>query len=80
MAHGQKSAAKYFSRVESGRVTQTDNFTVDTTCITCGKCASICPAQAIRIDDDQPQWTSDTCVVCFGCLRICPTESIRYGK
>lgn len=80
MAKGQKSAAKYFSRVEAGHVTDTDNFSVDASCIGCGKCESICPADSIQVTDGRPHWVSDRCAVCFGCLRICPTESITYGR
>ncbi len=80
MTTSQKSAAKLFSRVESGKIKKTNNFTVDKFCIGCGKCAEVCPAESIKLDRCEPVWTKDECYVCFGCLRVCPTESIRYGQ
>lgn len=73
------SAAQYFHRVNLDKVLYTDNFNVKDTCIGCGHCATICPAEAITMENDQPVWTKHRCFMCFGCLRLCPTHSIYYG-
>lgn len=74
-----KSAAGLYTRVDLDEVLYTDNFSVCKSCIGCGKCSRICPAEAIKIKDGHPVWTKETCLMCFGCLRLCPTAAIRYG-
>lgn len=79
MAHVIQSKTNFFHRVELENVTNTDNFSTTDACIGCGQCASVCPAYAIKMEDDHPTWIGDTCLVCFGCLRLCPAQAIRYG-
>lgn len=74
-----KSAAGLYTRVDLDEVLYTDNFSVCKSCIGCGKCSRICPAEAIKLKDGHPIWIKETCLMCFGCLRLCPTAAIRYG-
>ena len=74
-----KSAAGLYTRVDLDEVLYTDNFSVCKSCIGCGKCSRICPAEAIKMKDGHPVWIKETCLMCFGCLRLCPTAAIRYG-
>ncbi len=49
------------------------------TCISCGKCASVCPMNNIRIEKGKPVWGND-CTHCMACICRCPVEAIEYGK
>jgi len=54
------------------------SFYSDENCISCGKCALLCPAEKIRIQDNRPIWNENIeCQFCLGCLHRCPTESIQ---
>lgn len=48
-------------------------------CIGCGKCALICPARNITMEDHKPVWGND-CFSCCACFHICPENAISYGK
>ena len=50
----------------------------DENCIGCGTCASICPADNIRMQDDRPVWL-DHCVGCFGCYHWCSQGAVSFG-
>lgn len=58
----------------------TKKFRADSKCIGCGKCAEICPAQAIRIENKRPVWVKDKCLKCCGCINRCPAGAIQYGS
>ena len=49
------------------------------TCISCGKCAKICPLNNIRMENRKPVWGKN-CTHCMACICHCPTEAIEYGK
>ena len=44
-------------------------------CIGCGKCAQICPPQAIT-PGKPPFFDLDRCISCFCCAEICPQGAI----
>ena len=48
---------------------------VEKTCVSCGKCADICPYDAIKSD-----FTTKTtrCTFCQTCKGVCPTHSIKF--
>ena len=48
-------------------------------CVSCGKCASVCPENNIKVTDGRPQW-SDHCIHCMACINLCPKDAIEYGK
>ena len=50
----------------------------DENCIGCGTCASVCPVDNIRMQDDQPVWM-DNCMGCFGCYHWCPQGAVSFG-
>lgn len=46
-------------------------------CIGCAKCAEICPAKVITMNDHRrPECDYDNCISCFCCHEICPVEAI----
>ena len=58
----------------------TKQFHVDSSCISYGKCAEICPSDAIRIVSGRPYWEKSKCYKCCGCINRCPVSAIQYGK
>ena len=54
-------------------------FYVTDDCISCGKCAEVCPLSNIRIAGGTPVWGS-SCTHCMACICRCPKEAIEYGK
>lgn len=58
---------------------KSDPFTVSNACISCGKCASLCPLGNIRIESGKPVWGKN-CTHCMACICSCPAQAIEYGK
>lgn len=54
-------------------------FSVDKKCISCGKCAKLCPLQNIRMHHGRPVWGKE-CTHCMACICRCPAEAIEYGR
>ncbi len=48
-------------------------------CISCGKCAGVCPLQNIHLENGRPVWKNH-CTHCMACICRCPKEAIEYGK
>lgn len=48
-------------------------------CISCGKCAAVCPLNNIHMVDGRPQWQGN-CTHCMSCICECPAQAIEYGK
>lgn len=48
-------------------------------CVSCGRCAEVCPVHNITLVQGRPRWGSD-CVSCTACYHHCPTHAIEYGK
>lgn len=48
-------------------------------CISCGKCANICPLFNVSMKDGHPQW-GRRCCSCLGCYHVCPVHAVAYGK
>lgn len=48
-------------------------------CISCGKCAKVCPLENIRLKDGKPVWGKN-CTHCMACICRCPSEAIEYGE
>ncbi len=47
-------------------------------CINCGKCAKVCPSNAISKHETFHRIDSSECVMCHKCVRICPVQTIAY--
>lgn len=48
-------------------------------CISCGKCASVCPVINIKMTDGKPAW-GEVCTGCLACYHYCPTHAVQYGS
>jgi ferredoxin len=46
-------------------------------CISCGKCAELCPLNNIKLSNGKPQW-GGKCTHCMACICRCPKEAIEY--
>ena len=48
-------------------------------CVSCGRCASVCPLGNIRMEGGKPVW-GGSCTHCMACICRCPQEAIEYGR
>jgi len=53
-------------------------FYVTEGCVSCGRCAAVCPLNNIRLEGGKPVWGGD-CTHCMACISRCPVEAIEYG-
>ena len=56
-----------------------NRFSVNESCVKCGKCISVCPANNIAMVDNKIVF-ADGCVACLGCYHRCPEKAIVYLK
>ena len=56
-----------------------DAFFVSDSCISCGRCAAVCPLANISLKDGRPVWGKN-CTHCMACINLCPRQAIEYGK
>ena len=59
------------------KLTAKDFYSTDS-CVSCGKCAKLCPLNNITIKDGSPVW-GNHCTHCMACIGNCPTAAIEYG-
>lgn len=59
---------------------RTASLSVGTGCTGCGKCAELCPVDAIEIQNRKPVWVKEKCAMCLGCLHRCPEFAIQRGE
>lgn len=48
-------------------------------CMSCGKCAKLCPLNNIELINGKPAW-GNNCTHCMACICYCPVEAIEYGN
>ncbi len=58
-------------------VVSAKGFAVTDACISCAKCAALCPLKNITLRGGKPVWGND-CTHCMACICACPTEAIEY--
>ncbi|SHK12872.1 4Fe-4S binding domain-containing protein [Anaerocolumna jejuensis DSM 15929] len=46
-------------------------------CISCGKCVTLCPINNVHLKVGRPEW-SGNCTHCMACICGCPKEAIEY--
>ncbi len=54
-------------------------FVVGDKCVSCGKCAAVCPLNNIKFTEGKPDWLGN-CTHCMACICSCPVRAIEYGK
>lgn len=58
----------------------TKKFYATDKCVSCGRCARLCPENAIEIKNGKPVWIKSKCQHCTSCINRCPAEAIQFGK
>lgn len=49
-------------------------------CMDCGECISLCPVQAIKMEEDwSVQLDNQKCIGCGFCTTSCPTKAIKIA-
>ena len=51
-------------------------FVHEETCVGCGECVAVCPADAITMDHNKACIHDDPCIGCASCIAACPHEAI----
>ena len=49
-------------------------------CVGCAKCANICPAGAITMENKKAVIDRDKCIRCFCCQEFCPTGAMKVHR
>ena len=44
-------------------------------CVQCGKCASVCPAGAVRLEGGAVVTDAEACILCMACVAACPERA-----
>ena len=71
MALYQKRLAQRWLRKDTAL-----SYTVNDSCVHCGICARVCPANNITVTKEKVTF-SDHCEVCYACLHNCPQHAIH---
>ncbi|MDR1131995.1 MAG: EFR1 family ferrodoxin [Oscillospiraceae bacterium] len=53
-------------------------YTVSADCVSCGICASVCPARNIAFSDGKPVF-GNHCEACLACIQHCPERALNDG-
>lgn len=56
------------------------SFSVDDSCIKCGKCINNCPKANISYDKNKKVKFGYDCMACMRCIHNCPKHSISYNN
>jgi uncharacterized protein (DUF362 family)/NAD-dependent dihydropyrimidine dehydrogenase PreA subunit len=47
-------------------------------CVGCGKCAAVCPAEAIFLQNKTLRFDYKKCIRCYCCHEMCPADAIEF--
>ena len=69
------------AKAAGGAADADGDLTCADTCVFCGLCAKVCPADALEVDRKAKSWKVDTdaCVKCGACIDKCPKKSLSFG-
>ena len=73
-------AAKKFSPMQPIATTNFLPKIREDDCISCGKCARVCPILAISMKENKPVIDETICLGCGICARNCPKKAIRLER
>jgi uncharacterized Fe-S center protein len=52
---------------------------VDTgTCVGCGRCAAVCPREAVHMEGDVAIVDDEVCIGCGECMTVCPVGAVSF--
>lgn len=77
-----KAQIAFFRNMVGKRLLRKDtaqSYIVNDSCIHCGICARVCPANNITVTEDKVIF-SDQCQVCYACLHNCPQNAIHMKE
>ena len=72
-------AGKAFGKFVSGALSSVPKVRKNE-CVGCGKCAQVCPAKAITIQNRLPRINRNQCIRCFCCQEFCPKGAMRVHR
>ena len=49
-------------------------------CDICGTCVSVCPVDAINVEEFRVWIDAEKCIECGKCKQVCPARAISGGK
>ncbi len=64
----------FFTRNGSGRPRPVFD---EDKCRACSRCANVCPAKALRIEDGHVAFDKKKCISCYCCHEMCPFDAIK---
>ena len=73
-------AAKKFSPMQPIATTNFLPKIKEDDCISCGKCARVCPILAISMKENKPVIDETICLGCGICARNCPKKAVRLER
>lgn len=76
---GFDDSSKLFGRLARKFLASVPNLKEDE-CIGCGKCAEVCPAKAIRIENKKAIIDRKKCITCFCCQEFCPKGAMKVKR
>ena len=52
---------------------------IDSKCIACGTCVSVCPAEALTLASNKIVTDTDRCTLCGKCAEVCPAKAFEMS-
>lgn len=75
----KKGGRRFSEELVEGMAKNAERFHISEDCVGCGKCAALCPAGNITMENGRPVF-GGKCVGCLGCYHRCPQKAVKYDK